>query len=78
MWRWALGIRGTYQAGMIVALGFYGVAREVVLAIALIVEVVVAHIAAMLVGLVFFWREGITRDELRALGTRWRRAPAEG
>lgn len=72
----ALGIRGTYQAGMIVALGFYGVAKEVALAIALIVEVV-AHGAAMLLGLVFLWREGITRDELRALGARWRCAPTE-
>ncbi len=71
-----LGIRGTYQAGMIVALGFYGVAKELALAIALVVEVV-AHGAAMLLGLVFLWREGLTRDELRALSARWRRAPTE-
>ncbi len=72
----ALGIRGTYQAGMIVALGFYGVPKEVALAIALVVEAV-AHGAAMLLGLVFLWREGITRDELRALDARWRRVPAQ-
>ncbi len=61
---------------MIVALGFYGVTKEVALAIALVVEVV-AHGSAMLLGLVFLWREGITRDELRSIGARWRPAPAD-
>jgi len=71
-----LGVRGTYQAGMIVALGFYGVGKEIALAIALIVEAV-AHGAAMVLGLVFLWREGLTRAELRALGAPPRRAPAD-
>lgn len=69
----ALGIRGTYQAGMVVVLGFYGVAKEIALAIALIVEVV-SHGAAMLLGLVFLWAEGFTLQELRAAHHRWRRS----
>lgn len=62
----AFGIRGTYQAGMVVALGFYGVSKEVALAIAVLVEVV-SHGAAMALGLVYLWLEGVTLDELRAL-----------
>lgn len=65
----ALGIRGTYQAGMVVALGFYGVSKEVALAIAVLVEVV-SHGAAMALGLIFLWLEGVTLDELRALRAR--------
>jgi hypothetical protein len=65
----ALGIRGTYQAGMVVALGFYGVAKEVALAIAVLVEVV-GHGTAMVLGLVCLWREGVTLDELKALRAR--------
>ena len=67
----SFGIRGTYQAGMVVALGFYGVPKEIALAIALIVEVV-SHGAAMALGLLFLWVEGITLHELRALPERWR------
>ena len=72
----AVGVRGTYQAGMVAVLGFYGTAKEVALAIALVVEVV-AHGAAFALGLFFLWREGITREDLRALAARWRR-PVEG
>lgn len=67
----SFGIRGTYQAGMVVVLGFYGVSKEIALAIALIVEVV-AHGAAMALGLLFLWLEGITLRELRALPGTWR------
>ncbi len=67
----SFGIRGTYQAGMVVVLGFYGVAKEIALAIAVIVEVV-SHGAAMALGLLFLWVEGITLQELRALPERWR------
>ena len=70
----ALGIRGTYQAGMVVALGFYGVSKEVALAIAVIVEVV-AHGAAMALGLVFLWVEGITWQEVRGVAGRGRTTP---
>jgi uncharacterized membrane protein YbhN (UPF0104 family) len=70
----ALGIRGTYQAGMVVVLGFYGVSKEVALAIAVLVEVV-SHGAAMAVGLVFLWLEGFTLDEFRALRARWQDSP---
>jgi len=70
----ALGIRGTYQAGMVVALGFYGVSKEVALAIAVIVEVV-SHGAAVALGLVFLWLEGFTLDEFRALRARWQGSP---
>jgi hypothetical protein len=71
----ALGIRGTYQAGMVVALGFYGVSKEVALAIAIIVEVV-GHGTAMALGLVFLWLEGFTLDEFRALRARWQGSPS--
>lgn len=71
----ALGIRGTYQAGMVVALGFYGVSKEIALAIAVIVEVV-SHGAAMALGLVCLWREGFTLDELRVLRARWQTSPS--
>lgn len=67
----SFGIRGTYQAGMVIVLGFYGVAKEIALAIALVVEVV-SHGAAMALGLLFLWVEGITLQELRALPERWR------
>jgi hypothetical protein len=70
----SLGLRGTYQAGMVVALGFYGVSKEVALAIAVIVEVV-SHGAAMALGLVCLWLEGVTLDELRALRARWQGSP---
>ncbi len=70
-----LGIRGTYQAGMMVALGFYGVSKEVAIAIAVLVEVV-SHGAAMALGLVFLWREGFTLDEFRVLRTRWQGSPS--
>ena len=70
-----LGIRGTYQAGMVVALGFYGVSKEVALAIAVLVEVG-SHGAAMALGLVCLWLEGITLDELRTLRARWQGAPS--
>lgn len=74
----SLGIRGTYQAGMIVALSFYGVSKEVALAIALIVEVV-SHGAVMLFGLFFLWIEGITMEELRRLPARsTRQEPMSG
>ncbi len=69
----AFGIRGTYQAGMVVVLGFYGVSREVALAIALIVEAV-THGAAMALGLLFLWVEGITLEELCGLPGRWQRS----
>jgi hypothetical protein len=71
----ALGIRGTYQAGMVVALGFYGVTKEVALAIAVLVEVV-SHGAAMTLGLVCLWWEGFTLDELRALRARRQASPS--
>lgn len=67
----ALGIRGTYQAGMVVVLGFYGVPKEIALAIALVVEGV-THGAAMGLGLLFLWSEGITLGDLRTLSARWR------
>ena len=69
-----LGIRGTYQAGMVVALGFYGVSKEVAIAIAVLVEVV-SHGAAMALGLVFLWLEGFTLDEFRVLRARWQGSP---
>jgi len=71
----ALGIRGTYQAGMVVALGFYGVSKEVALAIAVLVEVV-GHGTAMALGLVCLWLEGFTLDEFRALRARWQGSPS--
>ena len=71
----ALGIRGTYQAGMVVALGFYGVTKEVAVAIAVLVEVV-GHGTALVLGLVSLWLEGVTLDELRALRARWRTSPS--
>lgn len=67
-----LGIRGSYQAGMIVVLGFYGVPKEVALAISLIVEAV-SHGTTMLGGLGFLWIEGISVAELRSLAARWRK-----
>lgn len=70
----ALGMRGTYQAGMVVALGFYGVSKEVALAIAVIVEVV-SHGAGMALGLICLWLEGFTLDEFRALRDRWQGSP---
>ena len=69
----AVGVRGTYQAGMAVVLGFYGVTKEIAVAIALIVEVV-AHGTVFALGLLFLWREGITREDLRALAAQWRRS----
>jgi hypothetical protein len=69
-----LGIRGTYQAGMVVALGFYGVSKEVALALAVLVEVG-SHGAAMAAGLVCLWLEGFTLDEFRALRARWQGSP---
>lgn len=65
----ALGIRGTYQAGMVVALGCYGVTKEVAVAIAVLVEVV-GHGTTLVLGLVSLWLEGVTLDELRALRAR--------
>lgn len=65
-----LGIRGTYQADMVVVLGFYGVSKEIALAIAVLVEGV-SHGAAMPLGLVFLWLEGVSLDEFRVLRARW-------
>lgn len=73
----SLGIRGTYQAGMVVVLGFYGVPKEIALAIALIVEGV-SHGAAMGLGLLFLWAEGIALEELRTLPRRRPEATVPG
>jgi hypothetical protein len=62
----SLGIRGGFQAGMVLVLGFYGVPKEIAVAIALIF-VGVSRGTTMGLGLLFLWTEGITRDELRAL-----------
>jgi hypothetical protein len=72
----SLGIRGGFQAGMVLVLGFYGVPKEIAVAIALIF-VGVSRGTTMGLGFLFLWTEGITRDELRALAGRWRRS-AEG
>jgi len=59
----------------VVALGFYGVSKEVALAIAVLVEVV-GHGTAMALGLVCLWLEGFTLDEFRALRARWQGSPS--
>jgi len=60
---------------MVVALGFYGVTKEVAVAIAVLVEVV-GHGTALVLGLVSLWLEGVTLDEIRALRARWRTSPS--
>ena len=69
----SLGIRGGFQAGMVVVLGFYGVAKEIAVAIALIF-VGVSRGTTMGLGLLFLWVEGITKEELRTLAARWGRS----
>jgi len=54
---------------MVVALGCYGVTKEVAVAIAVLVEVV-GHGTTLVLGLVSLWLEGVTLDELRALRAR--------
>jgi uncharacterized membrane protein YbhN (UPF0104 family) len=66
----SLGIRGGFQAGMVVLLGFYGVPKETALAIALLFGAVSRGVT-MGLGLLFLWVEGITKEEIRALATRW-------
>jgi len=66
----SLGIRGGFQVGMILVLGFYGVPKEVAVAMALIFAGV-SRGTTMGLGLLFLWLEGITREELRALAKRW-------
>ena len=66
----SLGIRGGFQAGMILVMGFYGVPKEVAVAMALIFAGV-SRGTTMGLGLLFLWLEGITREELRALAKRW-------
>jgi glycosyltransferase 2 family protein len=69
----SLGIRGGFQAGMVLVLGFYGAPKEIAVAIALIF-VGVSRGVTMGLGLLFLWVEGITRGELRALAGRWGRS----
>jgi hypothetical protein len=72
----SLGIRGGFQAGMVLVLGFYGVPKETAVAIALIF-VGVSRGVTMGLGLLFLWVEGITKEELRAFASSWR-TPREG
>ncbi|MFI5340941.1 MAG: lysylphosphatidylglycerol synthase transmembrane domain-containing protein [Candidatus Methylomirabilales bacterium] len=62
----SLGIRGGFQAGMVVLLGFYGVSKETAVATALLFGAVSRGVT-MGLGLLFLWVEGITKDELRVL-----------
>jgi hypothetical protein len=66
----SLGIRGGFQAGMVLVLGFYGVSKEVAVAMALIFSGV-SRSTTMGLGVLFLWVEGITREDLRALAKRW-------
>jgi glycosyltransferase 2 family protein len=66
----SLGIRGGFQAGMILVLGFYSVPKEVAVAMALIFAGV-SRGTTMGLGLLFLWVEGITKEELRTLAKRW-------
>jgi len=66
----SLGIRGGFQAGMAIILGFYGVPKEVAVAMALIFAGV-SRGTTMGLGLLFLWVEGITKEELRTLAKRW-------
>ena len=69
----SLGVRGGFQAGMVLVLGFYNVPKEIAVAIALIF-VGVSRGVTMGLGLLFLWVEGITREELCALASRWGRS----
>ena len=69
----SLGIRGGFQAGMVLVLGFYSVPKEIAVAIALIF-VGVSRGVTMGLGLLFLWVEGITKEELRSLAARWGRS----
>jgi hypothetical protein len=66
----SLGLRGGFQAGMILVLGFYAVPKEVAVAMALIFSAV-SRGTTMGLGLLFLWVEGITKEDLRALARRW-------
>ena len=66
----SLGIRGGFQAGMILVLGFYGVPKEVAVAMALVFSGV-SRGTTMGLGLLFLWVEGITKEELRVLAKQW-------
>jgi len=66
----SLGIRGGFQAGMVLVLGFYGVPKEVAVAMALVFSGV-SRGTTMGLGLLFLWVEGIAKEELRVLAKQW-------
>jgi len=73
----SLGIKGSYEAGMVVALGFFGVPAEIAFAIALIVNGA-SLLTVITFGLVFLWYQGGTLAELKSLPGLLRRSSAGG
>jgi len=62
----SLGIIGTYEASLVYALAFFGVTKEIGLAIALIADVTFI-IPSFFLGLIYFLREGLSFKRLREL-----------
>lgn len=61
-----LGLIGSYQAAMSYALSFFGIPREIGLSLALISTASVL-VPCLVLGFIFFIREGLTWQELRSL-----------
>lgn len=61
-----LGIVGTYEAALTYSLAFFGVPKEIGLGIALISDATFI-IPSLLLGLIYFLKEGLTIRKLRAL-----------
>lgn len=62
-----LGLIGSYQAAMSYALSFFGVPREIGLSLALIATASVL-VPCLVLGFIFFITEGLTWQEVKALG----------
>ncbi len=60
----SLGIMGSFEAGAVLALGWYGVSAETALSMALVIRIVSMGTIVIL-GLLSFWMEGLIWTEVR-------------